>query len=666
MSDESYSPGSDLSSNDHQDNLQYSATKKYSRKVSQFKHKLRCSSEADVISMPRNRSYSASDSQDTGRIRYRSRSESKLTSTLTRVKQLQRIEKTAQIIDVEHFQKQLNTAHVCSGARLKFIPDTSAAVGSFHQNSFECSKCHNRTDASNFPPKNPIRSTVQEPNARLYAASAATGIGYEGISTLMASLCLSITTKKHFIQQTYTIHSNLHEFAQKQFQLLINNIRQSANIHDIDSVLNVYVSIDGTWKRRGHISNYGIVFLIHVETGYCIDYEVLSLRCETCDVKKSQLTAKQIESWFKSHKLSCSKNYDGTSKGMEAEGASRIFRRSLSKSLRYKWLVCDGDSSTYDRVKNIYIEQETADEDNTDDDPAQHDNELNTGFQEMISGVTLTAHDRKKMKTDGTFGTTGKSQQPKEAGRVRKTLVDGKPFGGSVGRMTDATMHKMSEMYGLAIRQGADEGQDLGEDEDEIVDRLQKKCLAAFHHLIVHENKEDQHYYCPDGALSWCSYKRDQVINKNEDEIKNKNRLDPVFLELLQKMINDLTSKELLSRCVRGLTQNSNESLNSVVWSILSKSKYHGFSSIQGAAAAATVYFNGGRSSLLEFFQQSGIEINEDLYLNLMAKDEKRIKKAEQIVEQRQILIANKSRQRLQSMQAANDTSEYGSGSFHD
>lgn len=79
-------------------------------------------------------------------------------------------------------------------------------------------------------------------------------------------------------------------------------------------------------------------------------------------------------------------------------------------------------------------------------------------------------------------------------------------------------------------------------------------------------------------------------------------------------MINDLTSKELLSRCVRGLTQNSNESLNSVVWSILSKSKHHGFSSVQGAAAAAAVYFNGGRTAVLEFFEQGGIDINHNLH----------------------------------------------------
>ena len=53
------------------------------------------------------------------------------------------------------------------------------------------------------------------------------GIGYEVISTIMASLCLSITTKKHFIEQTHRVYSNLHEFAQKQFQSLVNKIKDN-------------------------------------------------------------------------------------------------------------------------------------------------------------------------------------------------------------------------------------------------------------------------------------------------------------------------------------------------------------------------------------------------------------------------------------------------------
>jgi hypothetical protein len=147
---------------------------------------------------------------------------------------------------VEHFQNEINKAHVCLGGQLVFFPDTKSAVGLFHQHTFECSKCHTRTDISNFLMKNLIKSTLQEPNARLYAASAVTGAGYEEISTMMSFLCLSITTKKHFLEQTHRIHSNLHQFAQKQFESLIKHIKQSYNTNGSDSTLDICVSLDGT------------------------------------------------------------------------------------------------------------------------------------------------------------------------------------------------------------------------------------------------------------------------------------------------------------------------------------------------------------------------------------------------------------------------------------
>ena len=42
------------------------------------------------------------------------------------------------------------------------------------------------------------------------------------------------------------------------------------------------VSLDGSWQRRGHASHHGVVSCILVETGKCIDVEVLSNICKGC------------------------------------------------------------------------------------------------------------------------------------------------------------------------------------------------------------------------------------------------------------------------------------------------------------------------------------------------------------------------------------------------
>ncbi|CAF3197239.1 unnamed protein product [Rotaria sp. Silwood2] len=172
----------------------------------------------------------------------------------------------------------------------------------------------------------------------------------------MSSLCLSITSKKAFLQQLHKHYDSLHDFAKTHFQKIIDDIKYKNNQNN--EILNITVSLDGTWKRRGHISNYGIVFLIDVHTGYCIDYEVMSLNCEACNMRKSTLTNTQFDRWYKKHKAHCYKNYSGTSKSMEKEGAVRLFQRSLINGLRYKRMVCDGDASAYEAIKNYYIEQQ--------------------------------------------------------------------------------------------------------------------------------------------------------------------------------------------------------------------------------------------------------------------------------------------------------------------
>ncbi|CAF1542381.1 unnamed protein product, partial [Rotaria sordida] len=110
-------------------------------------------------------------------------------------------------------------------------------------------------------------------------------------------------------------------------------------------------------------------------------------------------------------------------------------------------------------------------------------------------------------------------------------------------------------------------------------------------------------------------------------------------------MIDTLTNPILLRRCLRGATQNANESINSVVWSILPKSKYHGYRSIRGAAAISSIFFNRGRSGLVKFFDQVGIPVTDELLGALLGKDYKRIEKAENNTQRHDIIKRRKERQ---------------------
>jgi hypothetical protein len=80
--------------------------------------------------------------------------------------------------------------------------------------------------------------------------------------------------------------------------MLINKIRNDLQ-SDSKTILNLTVSLDGTWKKRGHQSMYGVVFLIDADSGFCLDFETLSTRCETCEGKQRTLTPAQFKKWVR-------------------------------------------------------------------------------------------------------------------------------------------------------------------------------------------------------------------------------------------------------------------------------------------------------------------------------------------------------------------------------
>ena len=49
-----------------------------------------------------------------------------------------------------------------------------------------------------------------------------------------------------------------------------------------DQVIDILISCDRMWQKRGFSSLFGAVFVIAYETGKVIDYTVLSKRCSGC------------------------------------------------------------------------------------------------------------------------------------------------------------------------------------------------------------------------------------------------------------------------------------------------------------------------------------------------------------------------------------------------
>ena len=87
-----------------------------------------------------------------------------------------------------------------------------------------------------------------------------------------------------------------------------------------------------------------------------LDAEPLTKVCKKCQLHSHlDKDSEEYHRWRAEHN-NCKANYKGSAPAMESEGADRIFRRSVAThKLRYTDLYSDGDSKSYNRVKDVLL-----------------------------------------------------------------------------------------------------------------------------------------------------------------------------------------------------------------------------------------------------------------------------------------------------------------------
>ncbi len=122
-----------------------------------------------------------------------------------------------------------------------------------------------------------------------------------------------------------------------------------------DTIVDIEVSVDGSWGNMGLSSHNGVVSIIAIETGEVIDQHIMHSACQQCAKWEgvSKDDPKYIDFIVK-HFDHCLFNHEGSSQSMESAGAVILWGRSISKhKLRYTTFVGDGDSKSYKSVKEM-------------------------------------------------------------------------------------------------------------------------------------------------------------------------------------------------------------------------------------------------------------------------------------------------------------------------
>lgn len=394
-------------------------------------------------------------------------------------------------------------------------------------------------------------------NRRVAKAFTTIGKGYgalEQFSLIMNMIPMSNQKFHEYSQYSYSVSK---ESALVKLELARKNVRkfyknQDPAITDV-SILDLAVSFDGTWHKRGYTSNYGIGCVIELGTGLVIDFVVLSKYCQNCSTTKTQLGENSAEFyfWYQGHINDCQKNYEGSSPSMEVHAAEVLWKRSMNYKFRYTKIISDGDSKVFSHLSELNVYGEN----------------VSLLKEECVNHVSkrLGTALRNLVKTC----------------KAKKITLGGK----SHGSLKETTIVKLTKYYKNAIAANVNTN----------VESMKTAILATLHHCVSTDN-EPKHSKCPKGAESWCFYNR--ALAKNEDPGKHYDNIKtPINIKVLQHLApiyKRMTDAALLQRCLKGYTQNANESLHNCIWRKCEKSKATSKKMVEAAAADGISEYNFG------------------------------------------------------------------------
>ncbi|GFW16825.1 uncharacterized protein TNCV_2759531 [Trichonephila clavipes] len=205
---------------------------------------------------------------------------------------------------------------------------------------------------------------------------------------------------------------------------------------------------------------------------------------------------------------------------------------------------------------------------------------------------------------------------------VKDWRAKGITLGGkSYGSLKETTIKKLTQYYQKAILENKGD-----------IQGMKKSIYATLYHSIS-TDKNPMHMKCPPGKDSWCFYRR--ALAKGEKPAPHKfnigTPINPDYLTKFVLIYQRLASDSLLKGCARCLTQNSNESLHSVIWSKCSMETSAKSRRVNIAVSEAVSEYNFGTLKALKEIQKAAnLDLGEEAVKIAATRDYRRKKRNRQ------------------------------------
>ena len=404
-------------------------------------------------------------------------------------------------------------------------------------------------------------SQAFEVNRRVVLATRNIGVGHQGLVKFCCVMnMLPPMNDNSFQDHVKAVRSACQTVAEKSMSKAADEVKTYYDAEE-DGVYNIAISGDGTWRRRGFSSSYGVVTAMSTVTGQALDCEIMSEECRLCMPWRGKEASPEFQDWWEGHQHECHANFSGSSGAMDGAGLLTIFERSIEKhSARYVEFLGDGDSKAHKKLVEEAVYGEV-----------------------VVEKLECVGHVQKRL------GSRLRSLKKRQG---KTPLEDRKSIGGQ-GRLTNSRIGKLQVYYGRAIR-----------DNTHNIESMKKAVFAIWHHTKSTDGNPD-HDLCPSGADSWCGFQRD--LANGTSDYQHDHPIPEAVADAIYPTFEALSDDSLLSRCLHGGTQNQNEAINGMIWQRATKETHSTLPTVELATFLALAHFNDGSKALSCVLKELGI-----------------------------------------------------------
>ena len=154
--------------------------------------------------------------------------------------------------------------------------------------------------------------------------------------------------------------------------------------------------------------------------------------------------------------------------------------------------------------------------------------------------------------------------------------------------LSEPVIDKLQNYFGIALQSNLN-----------TVEQMQKAIWPSFFHVSSSEKKNFQDY-CEKSSSSWCQYQINDTNIYKPGRGLSQNVIKPIYLDLINPVE--------LKKCLHGLTQNQNESFNSMIWERAPKTTYCGYEKLEFAVYDACAHFNYGRQATIDILKIMNVD----------------------------------------------------------